>query len=113
MESKVSRKEAIKEFKERKTALGVYAVRCTASGSAWVGSARNLGAARNGCWFALRSGGHREPSLQGEWNAHGEAAFTYEILETFDDDLHPMAVPDMLKARRAHWVAEVKARPLL
>ena len=92
--------EAIKEFKERKPALGVYAVRCSGSGDAWVGASRNLEATRNSCWFSLRMGGCREPSLQEAWNSHGEAAFTYETLEQFDDDLHPMAVRDMLKARR-------------
>src|SRR5512133_253122 len=113
MESKVSRKEAIKQFKERKVLLGVYAVRCAADGRTWVGASRNLDATRNGCWFALRAGASRETSLQQAWNAHGEGAFQFETLEIFDEDLHPMAVPDMLKTRRAHWVAQHSAEALL
>jgi hypothetical protein len=88
-------------------------VRCATSGLAWVGASRNLDATRNGCWFTLRNGGHIEKSLQQEWNAHGEAAFHYEILETLEGDLHPLAIPDLLKQTRARWVEQLNARPLL
>jgi hypothetical protein len=113
MESNVEKKEAIRKFKERKPSLGAYAVRCTANGQVWVGASRNLDATRNGCWFTLRSGGHIDKPLQLEWNTHGEAAFQYEILETLDDDLHPMAIPDLLKQVRQRWVDRLQALPLL
>jgi hypothetical protein len=110
MESKAARKAAIQKFKERKPALGVFAVRCTASGRVWVDASRNLDAAKNGTWFGLRTGGHRDKSLQQEWNAHGEAAFAYEILETLDEDLHPLAVADLLKQARRRWIEQLGAR---
>ncbi len=113
MESKIEKKEAIRKFKELKPSLGAYAVRCTTSGSVWVGASRNLDATRNGCWFTLRNGGHTEKSLQQEWNAHGEAAFQYEILETLEGDQHPLAIPDLLKQVRTRWVEQLHARPLL
>ena len=112
MESKVAKKEAIRKFKERKVALGVFAVRCTASGRVWVDSSRNLDAAKNGTWFGLRNGGHRDKSLQEEWNAHGEGAFQYEILEKLEDDVHPLAVADRLKEMRSRWIAQLGARGL-
>ena len=110
MESKAARKEAIRKFKERKPALGVFAVRCTACGRVWVDTSRNLEAAKNATWFCLRNGNHRDKSLQEEWNAHGEAAFQYEILEKLDEDVHPLAVADLLKAARSRWVAQLGAR---
>ena len=110
MESKADRKEAIRKFKERKPALGVFAVRCTASGRVWVDMSRNLEAAKNGSWFCLRNGSHRDKALQAEWNARGEAAFQYEILEKLDDDVHPMAVGDLLKAARTRWIEQLGAR---
>ena len=110
MESKAARKDAVREFKERKVALGVFAVRCTATGRVWVDTTRNLGAAKNACWFCLRTGSHRDKSLQEEWNAHGEEKFQYEILETLDEDLHPLAVADLLKAARSRWMAQLGAR---
>ena len=109
----VDKKEAIRKFKEQKPLLGAYAVRCTASGRVWVGASRNLDATRNGCWFSLRSGGHIEKSLQQEWNQHGEAAFQYEILETLEEDLHALAIADLLKQVRQRWVDQLSATALL
>jgi hypothetical protein len=112
MQSKADRKEAIKQFKERKPLLGAFAVRCTATGSIWVGSSRNLYAAKNGAWFCLRHGDHPDKSLQQEWNAHGESAFEYEILEKLEDDLLPLEVGDLLKKKRSYWLAQLGARAL-
>ena len=110
MESKAARKEAIQKFKERKVALGVFAVRCTASGRVWVDSSRNLDAARNGNWFGLRNGSHRDKLLQQEWNSYGENAFQYEVLEKLEDDVHPLAVAARLKEMRSRWIAQLAAR---
>ena len=113
MESKAERREAARQFKERKVAAGAYAVHCPEAGAVWVGVTRNLEAARNACWFQLRMNGHRVPSLQEAWNAHGEAAFRFEVLAALDEDTHPMAVTDLLKAQKADWLARLGALPLL
>lgn len=112
MQSKESRKELIREFKERKPLLGAYAVRCTVTGRVWVGASRNLDATKNGCWFCLRNGSHMEKSLQEEWNAQGESSFQYEILDELDEDVRPLAVDDLLKEKKNAWVAELGAQPL-
>jgi hypothetical protein len=112
MESKAARKEAIQKFKERKPALGVFAVRCTASEQVWVDASRNLDAAKNGTWFGLRNGSHRDKSLQQEWNLHGESAFQYQILEKLDEDVHPLAIADLLKQSRTRWIAELGAKQI-
>ena len=88
-------------------------MRCTISGRAWVGASRNLDATKNGCWFMLRNGGHIDKSLQSEWNQHGEAAFQYKILETLDEDLHTLAIADLLKQTRDRWVEQLSATALL
>ena len=113
MPSPIDKKEAIRKFKEQKAPAGAYAVRCTTTGRVWVGVSRNLDATKNGCWFMLRSGGHIEKSLQNEWNQHGEAAFQYQVLETLDDDLHALAIADLLKQTRDRWVKQLSATPLL
>jgi hypothetical protein len=113
MLSKESRKEVIRNFKERKPAMGVYAVRCTPTGRVWVGMSRNLEATRNGCWFSLRNRTHLEKSLQQEWDVHGELAFQYEILGQLDEDAHPMQINDLLKAMRNDWIARLNAQRLL
>jgi hypothetical protein len=112
MQSKASRKESIRQFKERKPLLGAYAVRCTATGRVWVGVSRNLEATKNGSWFCLRGGLHQDKSLQEEWNNQGESAFQYEILESLDNEVNPLNVEDLLKDKKSEWVARLGAQPL-
>lgn len=107
------RKEAIKEYKARKLPRGAYAVRCTVTGQVWVGSSRDLNAARNGLWFTLRIGSHRERTLQAAWSTHGEQAFEYEILEKLDEDVCALAVHDLLKEMKLRWVERLGAGALL
>lgn len=113
MTSKQSRKEAVRQFKEQKAKIGIYAVRSAISGNVWIGGSKNLDATQNSCWFTLRIGSHLEKSLQREWNAQGESDFSYEVLEVFPEDLHPLEVADTLKARKSSWVQQFNAQPLL
>src|SRR5690348_13838801 len=108
-----SRKEAIRKYKERKPLLGAYSVRCSATGRVWVGVSTNLEANRNRVWFGLRIGGHTDKSLQAEWNAQGESAFEYRILETLEGDLHPFDVARLLQLKKSHWVSQLSADALL
>ena len=112
MQLKESRKESIRRFKEQKPLLGAYAVRCTVTGRVWVGASRNLNATKNGCWFCLRTRCHTEESLQTEWNTHGESPFQYEILDGLDEEVHPMEVDALLKAKKTEWIARLGAGPL-
>jgi hypothetical protein len=104
-----TRKEAIRKYKELKTPQGIFAVRCSTAGRVWVGTSRNLGAEKNGFWFALRLGSHLNKALQSEWNAQGEQAFTYEILEKLDDDVHALALQDLLKTKQVEWIDRLGA----
>jgi hypothetical protein len=113
MPSKESKRESIRSFKEQKPLLGAYAVRCIASARVWVGVSRNLNATKNGSWFCLRSGSHKDKLLQEEWDAQGESAFQYEILECIDCEVHPLEVDDLLKAKKREWIARLSAQPLL
>jgi len=112
MKSKESRKESVRKFKEQKPLLGAYAVRCSATGRAWVGVSRNLSATRNGCWFMLRGGLHQDKMLQAEWNTHGESAFEYEVLDGTDEEVDPLLIDRVLKEKKAVWIAKLGAQPL-
>jgi len=99
-----SRRELVRDYKERKARQGIFAVRCAATGEAWVGQSRNLDQQRNGIWFGLRLGGHSNRVLQAAWTAHGEAAFVFEVLEVIaGEDLSAYARDNLLKDRGAHW----------
>jgi hypothetical protein len=112
MQSKESRKSAVREFKEQKPLLGAYAVRCSATGRTWVGVSRNLNATRNGCWFMLRGGLHQSKTMQAQWNSHGESAFEFEIVDGTDEEVDPLLIDRMLKEKKAAWVAQLSAQPL-
>lgn len=100
-------------FKELKPARGIFAVRCAATGQVWIGSSPNLQAWRNSLWFSLRSGGSPNKTLQREWDARGEAAFSYEILETLDDEVPALLLGDVLKEKKLGWIAKLSAEGLL
>lgn len=113
MGTTASRKAAIEEFKRRKPRRGVFAVRCDATGRAWVGATPNLEAAHNSLWFMLRLGSHRDAALQSEWRTHGEGAFRYEVLEELDPEILPMSVADTLKQKKQEWALKENAPTLL
>ena len=108
----MSRKEAINAFKARTVERGIFVVRCTATAQAWVDLSPNLGAARNGNWFALRIGSHRSTSAQAAWTAHGEDTFVFEVLETLSEDESPIVATDLLKTKKREWAARLGAEYL-
>ena len=108
----IERKAAIAAYKERKPAFGVYAVICTATGTAWVGKSRHLDTQRNGLWFALKQGTSPHATLQAAWRTHGEAEFRFEELERLREDFSELGRLDELKRRQSLWLARLDAIPL-
>ncbi|HEY9236196.1 MULTISPECIES: GIY-YIG nuclease family protein [Phenylobacterium] len=109
---KTSRREAIRQYKERKVPVGIFAIRCRPTAEAWVGASRNLDGQRNSSFFSLRLGSHRNRDMQAAWKAHGgEEAFEFSILELLEDeDLGPLGRDSWLKERERHWLAQLGAR---
>jgi hypothetical protein len=110
MVDKSRKKEIARAWRERTPDAGVFAVRCQASVEVWVGWTPGLEAQKNALWFMLRMGNHPNPAVQAAWQAHGESAFTYEVLERVDaGELTPGGLADALKARDADWRARLGA----
>ena len=108
----IDRKAATAAYKERKTIAGIFVVRCTPSGEAWVGQAPNLETIQNRIWFTLRHGNHPCRSLQAAWNAHGEAGLTFGECERLEDEESAYVRNALLNERAAHWRAELKAEAI-
>ena len=108
----IDRKAAIAAYKERKTIAGIFVVRCTASGEAWVGQAPNLETIQNRIWFSLRQGNHTCRSLQTAWNAHGEAGLTWGECERLAGEESAYVRNALLKERMLHWRTELKAEAI-
>lgn len=105
------KKEALRAYKERKRAMGVFEVRCGASGQCWVGRSRNLDTQQNHIWFALKLGSYPKPSLQQAWATHGPDAFSYRPLEQLTEE--ETASPDgRLKALHTLWCARLSAEAI-
>lgn len=109
----LDRKAAARAFRERVVTRGVFALRCTTTGAAWVGAARNLEAEDGRLRFFLRQGQHRDRGLQDAWSGAGDAAFVFEVLERLDDDTAELLVADQLKAAVARWSQQLNAPILL
>jgi hypothetical protein len=102
---KPNRRQLVRDYKEKRTAAGIYALRCPAAGAAWVGVSNNIDAQANSVAFVLRMGTHPNREVQATLKTHGGAAFTYEVLERIDDpDLTPLGLSDLLKRRERHWI---------
>ena len=105
------RKTAIRDYKERKREMGAFAVRCSATGQAWVGTTKNLDTHRNQIWFSLKLGSYRHAGLQEAWNANGEGAFTFEVLSQLSDE--ETRFPDQkLKDMKSEWAEKLGADPI-
>ncbi len=109
---RMDRRAAVAAYKERKTAAGLYALRCSTTGAVWVGAAPDLTTIRNRLWFTLRQGGNPHRSLQAAWSAEGEAAFAFEVLEQLDEKIEGSARDRALKDKLAGWQARLSARKI-
>ena len=110
--AKTTRRQIVAEFKERKIAQGIFAIRCSTTNQVWVGASPNLNAARNSNWFQLRSGLHRCKSLQATWTQYGEASFLFEVVEQFSSDIAELNLRDHMSSKKTEWVAALSAQAL-
>ena len=104
-----TRKLAIADYKRRPSVAGVFAIRCRATGEAWVGQALDLEKIQNRIWFTLRMGDHRNAELQRAWSTHGEASFALETVERIEDEELAYVRDTLLRERVQHWRAKLKA----
>ena len=110
---KQDRKAATQAYKERKSVPGVFAVRCTATGQTWVGEWADVEKIQNRIWFTLRQGAHQNAELSTAWAKHGEAAFSFDVLERLDEKDDAFFTPNaFLKTRGAHWRQTLNAQPI-
>ncbi|MEO8894674.1 MAG: GIY-YIG nuclease family protein [Rhizomicrobium sp.] len=96
------RKDLVREYKERKTRSGIFAIRCVPEGASWIGTSRDLDTQQNGIWFQLRMGNHMNKALQQAWNRHSADVFLFEILEVVEDE-NAELIGLLLKERETLW----------
>lgn len=104
-----SRKDLIREYKERRRIAGVFMVKNTANGKVLLGSSLNIDGPLNSHRFMLRIGKHLNEELQQDWGTFGEESFTFEILETVpeNDDPH-VNVEEELSLIEQIWIEQLQ-----
>jgi len=75
------RKELVRRYREAPRPAGVYRVRHMSSGRTLIGASPDAPAMLNRIRAQLRMRGHPSRTLQADWAADGEGAFTFEVLD--------------------------------
>lgn len=105
------KRELLRHYKDNPPDAGVYAIRCTASGHAGVQvhASMNVAGAINRARFQLRMRSHTDKRLQQQWQQHGEAAFSFEVLDVLKrrEDATEAERRDDLAALLALWREEL------
>ena len=109
---KLDRKAAVAAYKRRKAIPGIYAVRCAATGQAWVGQTPDLSTVSNRIWFSLRQDNSPYRSLQAAWNAADGEGFAIDELELLDEEDRGYVPEALAKARLAHWRSALDAQAI-
>lgn len=98
------------EYKQTPRPAGIYRVRNTVTGRCLLGASPNLPGIINRHRFTLTDGSHRDRELQADWNALGEGAFEFEVLDELElpeDPAHDSA--EDLKVLLQMWVEKLTA----
>lgn len=103
------RKAAIAAYKERKSVVGIFELRCASSGEVWVGRTPDIEKAQNRIRFMLRQGTHPCRSLQEAWRRNGGEGIAFAIVETLDEEERSYLRGSDLKERAAFWRAKLGA----
>lgn len=102
----IDKRAARTAWKDRDPEWTVFAART--GGATWVGVSPDLAAIENRLRFTLKLGDCRAKGMQAAY----DGTLSVEPLELLDSDLGPLARDDAIKARRAHWCAELNATPI-
>lgn len=76
------RKALKQQYLETRSRAGVYAIRNRVSGRVLVAGSANVQGALNRHRFELHQRVHRNRQLSQDWAAHGEASFSFDVLDT-------------------------------
>jgi group I intron endonuclease len=104
-----SKKDIIREYKERQKPAGVFQIKNTINGKVLLGSSLNLEGPLNAHKFMLTVGSHRNKALQQEWDEYGADKFIFEILEVVQvrDDPN-FNLKDELTLLEQIWLEELQ-----
>jgi hypothetical protein len=108
----LDRKAISREYKNTPRPMGVGAIRNTGNGKLLLVAGRDINALLNRHRAQLRLGMHRNAALQQDWNAAGEGAFVFEVVDTLPPRETSDADPtDDLRALQELWLEKLAPFP--
>lgn len=107
-DSKAHRRELIREYKRTPKEMGVYAIRNKTNGKCFIGANRDLRARINRHIMCLKTGSETIRELQADWNALGEDAFEFEVLDLLEPSDKPGYDPgEDLEVLESLWLEKL------
>lgn len=102
---KSRRKELMEQYKQMKSAMGIFIVRCKVNNKCYIQTTQDLKGLMNRTQVQLMAGLHKNKELQKEWNDLGSDNFTIEILENlkYDKDETKTDYSEELKVMQFIW----------
>ncbi|MGN1033287.1 MAG: GIY-YIG nuclease family protein, partial [Intestinibacter sp.] len=108
------RKQAIYEYKEKKTTGGVYKVTNIETGKSLIKGEIDLKSMENRFKFSVSINSCLNPKLQKDWNKYGAKSFKFEILEEIEKkpELDNRQFKKQLNELAEKYIEELKAEEL-
>ena len=105
----MDRSELKRAYKEAKHPMGVYCIKNLQNDTVFVGFATDLQARINRHKAELSFGNHRNNELQKIWNALGESAFKFEVLDELAPEENTRTNPnEELKVLLDMWIQNLE-----
>ena len=78
-----------REYKEKKTLMGIYKIENLANRKLYIGASNNVPSMFNRHQFGLKIGSHENKELQNDWNEYGKDNFVFELLDKYKPKDNP------------------------
>ena len=103
--------EIKRTYKQSNRPMGVYRIKNSQNDKIYIGFAADLEARFNRHKAELKFGNHRNKELQNIWNAYGESALEFDILDVLDRKEDAQASPDEeLHVLTEMWIQQLEHR---
>lgn len=106
------RKKQLKDaYKAKPVVGGIYCIRCSGNGRAYIQPSVDIEGLQNRYRFAIDMGTSPDPSLRGEWEKYGSSSFSFTVLDRLEKkaDQSQAEFADDVRALYEIWLEREKA----
>jgi hypothetical protein len=81
---RLSKKEIKEQYKNRTLTGGIYCIKCSGNGRAWIKATNDIEGQRNKFHFFVSTDSCPEPTMRPDWLQYGAEAFSFSVLEKLE-----------------------------